>query len=105
MPLADGGARVAGVRDELQRNLTPPEYRVFPHLTFPHERVERAGQPELPPLLKGYLRLGGRICGEPAWDPDFNSADFLVWVALDSMTARYARHFDLLARTAEQAGA
>jgi putative hemolysin len=76
-----------------------------PRQPFPHEQVERAAQFELPPLLKGYPRLGRRICGEPAWDPDFNSADFLVWVALDRLNARYARHFDLLARTAEQTGA
>jgi putative hemolysin len=105
VPRADGGAQAARIRDELQRSLTPVEYRVFPRLPFPHEKIERAAQFELPPLLKGYLRLGGQICGEPAWDPDFNSADFLVWVALDSLNARYARHFDLLARTAEQAEA
>ncbi|MFN9479687.1 MAG: GNAT family N-acetyltransferase [Betaproteobacteria bacterium] len=103
--LADGGAQAARIRDELHGSLTPPEYRVFPRLPFPHDKVARAVQFELPPLLEGYLRLGGRICGEPAWDPDFNSADFLVWVALDSMNARYARHFDLLAQTAEQAQA
>lgn len=98
--LADGGMLAARVRDELQAYLTDPEYRVFPRLPFPHEKIERAVSCEMPPLLKGYLRVGARVCGEPAWDPDFNSADFLIWLSLDQLNARYARHFDLLARQA-----
>ncbi len=97
-PLADGGMQAATLRDELQRYLTDPEYRVFPRLPFPHERIARASGPvEIPPLIKGYVRLGAKVCGEPAWDPDFNSADFLIWLSLDNINRRYARHFDLLA--------
>jgi putative hemolysin len=70
---------------------------VFPRLPFPHERMPRAATFDIPPLIKGYLRLGAKVCGEPAWDPDFNTADFLIWVSLDGMSRRYARHFDLLA--------
>lgn len=33
---------------------------------------------DTPPLIKGYLRAGAWICGEPAWDPDFNTADLPV---------------------------
>jgi len=101
-PLADGGMQAAGLRDELQSYLCEPEYRVFPRVPFPHEKLARPARVEIPPLIKGYLRLGGRVCGEPAWDPDFHSADFLVWVALDSMRTRYARHFDLLAAQGAQ---
>jgi putative hemolysin len=96
--LADGGMHAARLRDELQSHLTDAEYRVFPRLPFPHEKIERAATCEMPPLIKGYLRLGAGVCGEPAWDPDFNTADFLIWLPLDQLTARYARHFDLLAR-------
>lgn len=96
--LADGGLQAARLRDELQAHMTDAEYRVFPRLPFPHEKIGRAATCEMPPLIKGYLRLGAKVCGEPAWDPDFNSADFLIWLSLDQMAARYARHFDLLAR-------
>jgi putative hemolysin len=96
-PLADGGMQAAALRDRMQSHLAPPEYRVFPHLPFPHERIARAATIEVPPLIKGYLRLGAKVCGEPAWDPDFNSADFLIWLSLDDLPQRYARHFDLLA--------
>ena len=102
-PLADGGMQAAGLRDKLQDYLAPQEYRVFPHLPFPHERIARPAKVEMPPLIKGYLRLGAKICGEPAWDPDFNTADFLIWLSLDSMSPRYARHFDLLAAQGETA--
>lgn len=95
VPLADGGLQAAFVRDTAQRHLTPPEYRVFPHLPFPHAQIERVAHAELPPLIKGYLRLGAQVCGEPAWDPRFNTADFPVLLALDRLDRRYARHFDL----------
>lgn len=95
--LADGGRQAARLRDELQRYQSAAELRVFPRLAFPHQRIERAPVCVMPPLIKGYLRVGARVCGEPAWDPDFNTADFLIWLSLDWMPARYARHFDLLA--------
>jgi putative hemolysin len=95
--LADGGLQAARLRDELQPFYTDAELRVFARLPFPHRQLERAPQVLMPPLIKGYLRLGARICGEPAWDPDFNTADFLVWLALDNLETRYARHFHLLA--------
>lgn len=94
--LADGGAQASALRDSLQDYLAEPEYRVFPRVPFPHERFQRPGQCEMPPLIRGYIRLGARICGEPAWDPDFNTADFLVWLSLERLNPRYARHFDLL---------
>ncbi len=104
-PLGDGGMQAASLRDTLQYYLADPEYRVFPRLPFPHERFARASQPEMPPLIKGYLRLGARVCGEPAWDPDFNSADFLIWLSLDNLKPRYARHFELLAAHGEAVAA
>jgi putative hemolysin len=57
----------------------------------------------MPPLIKGYLRLGAKVCGEPAWDPAFHTADFLIWLSLENLQPRYARHFDLLAAQAEVA--
>ena len=95
--LSDGGRQAARLRDEMQRHMSDAELRVFPRLAFPHARIERALTCIMPPLIKGYLRIGARVCGEPAWDPDFNTADFLLWLSLERMSARYARHFDLLA--------
>lgn len=95
--LADGGHAASRVRADLQRWLTDGEYRAFPRLPFPFDRIEPAASSDIPPLIRGYLRVGARVCGDPAWDPDFNTADFLVWLSLDSVGSRYARHFELLA--------
>jgi putative hemolysin len=93
--LADGGRLASFVRDEAQRHLVPLDYRVFPRVPFPHEQIERAQQAELPPLIRGYLRAGARVCGEPAWDPRFGTADFPMLIAVDNVNRRFARHFAL----------
>jgi putative hemolysin len=77
-----------------QTHLAPPEQRVFPLMPLPSsEDVPAPAAAELPPLLKGYLRLGAQICAEPAWDPVFNVADVFLLLSLDRLNARYARHF------------
>ncbi|MBN1527007.1 MAG: GNAT family N-acetyltransferase [Candidatus Omnitrophica bacterium] len=48
----------------------------------------------IPPVFKGYLRLGGVICGEPALDRDFGTIDFFILVDMDSVPERYKRHFN-----------
>ncbi len=47
----------------------------------------------LPPLMKGYLRLGAQICGEPAFDADFNTTDFFILVDSKKISERYKSHF------------
>ena len=51
----------------------PAEYRVFPRCPLPLDALNESLDVTIPPLIKGYLRLGGYIGGEPAWDPDFNT--------------------------------
>lgn len=48
---------------------------------------------KLPPLMKGYQWLGAEIAGEPAYDPVFETTDFLVVLDTDNVTRRYRRHF------------
>ena len=47
----------------------------------------------LPPLFKGYLRIGAKIGGEPALDRGFGSIDFLVWFDFETLPDKYIRHF------------
>jgi putative hemolysin len=101
--LYDGGGQAAALRDRLQPYLCDANLRARPHLPFAHEGLARPAAVEIPPLIKGYLRLGAKVCGEPALDPDFNTADFLIWLSLENLQPRYARHFDLLAAQAEVA--
>lgn len=99
--LADGGHNAAALYHGLgQDSLAPPEYRVTPHLPFPLEERVAGQAPKLPPLLKGYLRSGAWVCGEPAWDPDFHSADFFLLLPLAKLDGRYARHYLKEAQTA-----
>ncbi|UBU09024.1 hypothetical protein [Nonomuraea gerenzanensis] len=46
-----------------------------------------------PPLLRGYLRLGSWVCGEPAHDGDFGTADFFMLLSMANVNARYLRYF------------
>lgn len=93
--MADGGHNAANIYRELAtpRYLAPAEYHVFPRNPLPAERLYTEAQAEIPPLLKGYLRVGAQICGAPAWDPDFNTADLLILLSLARMSKRYAKHF------------
>ena len=54
---------------------------------------ERLLRRTMPPLLKGYLRLGTHICGEPALDRDFGTIDFLICLKLSNLPARYQKHY------------
>ncbi|MGZ3235999.1 MAG: GNAT family N-acetyltransferase [Burkholderiaceae bacterium] len=92
--LADGGHNAAALYHAVRdTNLAPSEYRVTPHLPFPVEEREPGHKPQMPPLIKGYLRGGAWICGEPAWDPDFHCADLFMLLPLAKLDSRYARHY------------
>lgn len=92
--MADGGHTAAALYRRIAAEaMSPEEYRVVPRCPLPIERLSTDTAAELPPLVKGYLRLGAWICGAPAWDPDFNTADVLVLLPLARINARYARHY------------
>ncbi|GHH71521.1 hypothetical protein GCM10018793_06810 [Streptomyces sulfonofaciens] len=94
VPLADGGALAAGTWDRVrERHLAPEEYRVRPLLPWRHEDIARQDRTELPPLLRGYLRLGAWVCSEPALDADFGVADLYVLLPMRRVDPRYLRHF------------
>ena len=61
-------------------------------LPYPQPFLPTAAEPD-EPLFKGYLRLGAKIAGEPAWDRRFHSIDFLILLDFARMTEKYARHF------------
>jgi putative hemolysin len=42
----------------------------------------------VPKLLRAYLALGAKICGEPAIDRNFGTIDFLTWIDLQSLPVR-----------------
>jgi putative hemolysin len=47
----------------------------------------------LSPVVKGYLRAGAMICGSPAYDSQFGTADVLVLLEIGKMAERYRLHY------------
>lgn len=93
--LADGGINAnvicAGLKPE---DMAPIDYRVTPLLPFPLQpEIDSQFKSNVPPLLKGYLRAGAWVCGDPAWDPDFHCADLFLLLPLENLDGRYSRHY------------
>ena len=76
-----------------QTHLAPIECHVLPRLPLPVEQLDQTLQTEPPALIKGYLRLGAKVLGAPAWDPDFNTADLPMMMRIADLPARYRKHF------------
>lgn len=95
--MADGGHQAASLYHRLASgqasHLGPAEYRVFPRCPLPLAALRRDQAAETPPLIRAYLRAGAWICGEPAWDPDFNTADLPILLPMARLDNRYAKHF------------
>jgi len=53
----------------------------------------KAALRELPPLIKGYLRLGGFVGDGAVVDPQFHTTDVCVIVKTDWVTGKYFRHY------------
>ncbi|MDZ7263264.1 MAG: GNAT family N-acetyltransferase [candidate division KSB1 bacterium] len=66
---------VAGLRDDL------PVYD------------RREVMKKMPPLLKGYFRIGASICGAPALDAEFGTTDFCILLPTAQINSRYQRHY------------
>jgi len=54
----------------------------------------RRAMAKLPPLIKGYLRLGACIGDGAVLDAAFNTIDVAIVVRTAAITARYIRHYD-----------
>ncbi|OPX14510.1 GNAT family N-acyltransferase [Gordonia sp. i37] len=95
-PAIDGAARgsaLRGARDELNERY-PARWRVHPHESPRVDGVALDDIPApdrvvLPPLMRAYLRLGARVCGDPAVDPAFDVGDFPTVLDLECANLRY----------------
>ncbi len=88
------GNAAASIWNQVRKtHLAPIEHQVFPRRPLPLERLDASCPVEPPALIKGYLRLGAKVLGPPAWDAAFNSADLPIMARLEDLPARYRKHF------------
>ena len=94
MSIDDGGRNVAAFFDlALTRHLAPADRRCRPRRPFAIGALSRTEHPVVPPLLRGYLRLGAQVCGPPAHDEMFGTADFLLLLDLGTVQPQHLRRF------------
>ncbi len=91
------GSQIRGVRDfVLRRHGAPEQYTVYPYRPVTVDGnglddIDPPGRVAVPPLMRGYLRLGAQVCGEPAHDPDFGVGDFPALLDKRRADTRYLR--------------
>ncbi len=76
----------------LRARALPARY-VDMNMMAPEAVDGRAAQAALPPLIKGYLRLGGFVGDGAVVDAQFHTTDVCVVVKTDWVTARYVRRY------------
>lgn len=92
--LEDGGAQAHAILEQIRaKSLAPERQRVRPYYPLPAPDKRTTDRVRMPPLLKAYLSLGAKACGEPYWDRDFNCADVFMLLNVSDLCPRYARHF------------
>ncbi len=87
-------------------HLAPPELRpvalaqryVDMHRLAPDAVDPARALADLPPLIKGYLRLGGFVGEGAVIDRQFNTTDVSIVVKTDLVTDKYYRHYERQAR-------
>jgi L-ornithine Nalpha-acyltransferase len=98
---------VSAVYSLLKRKFYAPEdYRVRPvskcafHCIQDDVRVadEQALFLRLPSLIKGYLRIGALVCGPPALDEEFATADFFLLLDFATLKEGYLKRLGLTDR-------
>ena len=92
--MRDGGHAAASLWARLrQTHLAPPEWQASPYRPLPLAALLHDLDPEVPALIKGYLRCGAKVLGPPASDRDFNTADLPLLMRFVDLPARYRKHF------------
>jgi putative hemolysin len=108
LPGTDPDALAAELTYLYYNHLAPPALRprALPHRYVEMRRFDPAAldarrvAANLPPLIKGYLRLGGFVGDGAVIDHQFNTTDVAVVVKTDLVTDKYYRHYERQVRDA-----
>jgi len=105
---------VSAMFSMLKNNYYAPDaYRVLPvdacEFTGLSDDVsisdEQALFQKLPSLIKGYLRIGALVCGPPALDAEFGTADFFLLLDFGTLKEAYLKRLGLTDVTVSDAPA
>lgn len=87
------------------------DMRLLPREAFNPEQAfdtlkldPRSGGNQLPPLIKGYLRVGGVVGDGAVVDTAFNTTDVCIIVRTNLMAQRYLRHYERKQRDEAERG-
>jgi putative hemolysin len=84
------GVAAAGIWSQVRRvHLAPPALGVVPRQPLCLDRLTAAVEVEPPALVQGYLRLGAKVLGPPAWDADFQTADLPLLMRMADLHPRF----------------
>ncbi len=83
------------------KHFAPEKYRVYPlancRMSVGEDSAGESNAREtmklISPILKGYLRTGAVVCGAPAYDEEFGTADVLVLMEMTNLARRYSQHY------------
>ena len=83
------------VYEQLSAFLAAPEFCTRPTAAYslPRGHGQAQNTSKIPKLLKTYIGVGARICGEPAWDREFGTIDFLTLLDLRQLTPAARNRF------------
>ena len=101
-PGADPSQHLQAFSYLYQHHLAPPEIRVRAvadryvnmNVLEPGSYDPRKAMARVPPIIKGYLRLGGFVGDGAVIDHQFNSTDVFIIVKTELVTEKYIRHYE-----------
>jgi hypothetical protein len=108
-PAGPPGSQIRGVRDfVMRRHAAPAEYTVYPYRPVMIDGrglddIDPPARVSVPALMRGYLRLGAQVCGEPAHDPGFGVGDFPTLLDKRQADYRYLKRLRSVAAASEMA--
>ncbi|TQR82494.1 GNAT family N-acetyltransferase [Mycobacterium hodleri] len=99
------GSQIRAVRDFVRKRHASP-FTVHPHRPVVLDgkgldEIEPPARTTLPPLMRGYLRLGAEVCGDPAHDPDFGVGDFPALLDKRNADVRYLQRLRSVSQASE----